>query len=101
MLFVSSPRLNNPWEALQEPPHPANLDPRYGLLLAALDSGWQVEEPVYLRLWCSESGTPVFQFLLRHPISGQRHLAAVPAQWDVERFVRAERLRVVDGDCPG
>jgi hypothetical protein len=37
------------WENLQQPAHPSEVEPQFRMLLAAIDTGWRIEEPVYLR----------------------------------------------------
>jgi len=56
------------WAALQN--HPRVSDPENGTfyaLLAALDSGWQIEPPAYLRpRWGSEhAGKQIYHFILK------------------------------------
>lgn len=70
------------------------MEPRYRLLLAALDVGWQVEEPVYLRPRWSEDGPCVYHFILhRSPLTPPR-LLSVPEGPEVERLIRETGLRV-------
>lgn len=56
------------WAALQN--HPPHADPDNGTfyaLLAALDAGWQIEPPVYLRpRWGSEhAGKHMYHFIIK------------------------------------
>ena len=83
------------WEVLQQPIPSTGVDPRYHALRAALDVGWRVEEPVYLRPRWSDDGPRVYHFILRRRDgSGPPRLVTVPENPEVERFVRKERLRV-------
>jgi hypothetical protein len=85
------------WSALQQPAKPASMEPSYLLLLAALDAGWVIEAPVYLRSRWGESGPHVYHFILR-----QKHLTQWPATRlitvsagpEIERFVRDAGLSV-------
>ena len=83
------------WDLLQQPAHPAEVEPRYRLLLAALDVGWRIEEPVYLRPRWSEAGPRVYHFILWLDTQVTPRLITVPECAEVERYVRQERLRVV------
>lgn len=85
------------WSVLQQPAKPASTEPAYLLLLAALDSGWMIEAPVYLRSRWGEGGPQVYHFILR-----QKRLTHLPATRlitvsagpEIERFVRDSGLRV-------
>ena len=83
------------WDVLQQPAHPAEVEPRYRLLLAALDVGWRIEEPVYLRPRWSEDGPRVYHFILWLDSEAAPRLITVPECPEAERYVRTERLRVV------
>jgi hypothetical protein len=82
------------WDMLQQPVHGAAVDPRYRMLRAALDVGWRIEEPVYLRPRWSANGPRVYHFILRRPTESGQRLLTVPEGSEVERFVRDEGLRV-------
>jgi hypothetical protein len=65
--------------------------------LAALDSDWGVEEPVYLRSRWGENGPQVYHFLLRQKRLTQlppTRLITISAGPEIERFVRDSGLRV-------
>jgi hypothetical protein len=87
------------WNALQQPAKPATAEPSYLLLLAALDSGWMIEEPVCLRSRWGESGPRVYHFILRRSqkrltqLPGTR-LITISAGPEIERFVRDSGLSV-------
>jgi hypothetical protein len=56
------------WDLLQNRPRSTNPDEdTFYALLAALDAGWQVEPPVYVRpRWGSEhAGAVMYHFILR------------------------------------
>ena len=84
------------WSQLQEPARPSH-EPSVSLLrlLAALDTGWQVEEPVYLRPRWTEGSARVFCFILHRATHESPHLLAIPATTAVEQFVRNEGLQVM------
>jgi hypothetical protein len=84
--------LEDVWGQLQQPARLSGTEPRLRLLLAALDRGWQVEEPVYLRPRWGESGSRVYHFILHQP--GGLRLVTVPEGEAVEQFVRAEGFKV-------
>ncbi len=65
MLFAISLVPEDRWENLQQPAHPSQIEPQFRTLLAALDLGWRIEEPVYLRPRWSEVGPRVYHFILR------------------------------------
>lgn len=52
---------------------------RYHTLLTALDAGWRVEPPVYVRAdWSLKSRTKVFHFVLRRDSLRMTTLLSVP-----------------------
>jgi len=84
------------WNNLQEPAR-AGRETTAPLLrlLAALDSGWQVEEPIYLRSRWTDGGARVYCFILRRQPQEPPRLLTVPASTAVEQFVRSEGLKVL------
>jgi hypothetical protein len=82
------------WERLQQPRCPTEAEPGYRLLRAALDVGWRIEEPVYLRPRWNDGGPRVYHFILRHTAVPAQRLLSVPDSPEVGRFVRDEGLRV-------
>jgi hypothetical protein len=62
--------------------------------LAALDQGWKIEDPVYLRPRWGEAGGRVYHFILHRPFHAPR-LITVPEGPAVDGFVRAEGVRVL------
>jgi hypothetical protein len=89
------PAYEEAWSQLQEPARPSH-QPSIPLLrlLAALDTGWLVEEPVYLRSRWSDDGAHVYCFILHRSKQEPPHLITMPATSAVEQFVRNEGLRV-------
>ncbi len=94
MPLVESAARDDIWSLLQQPACPAGMEPRYRLLLAALDTSWQIEEPVYLRPRWSETGPRVYHFILRRAPLDSPYLLSVPEGAEVERFVREAGLSV-------
>ena len=83
------------WDVLQQPSRPrAGPHNSYRLLLAALDVGWRVEEPVYLRpRWC-ETVPSVYHFILQRLPDDQPNMITVPVGAEVDDLVRLEGWRV-------
>lgn len=86
---------DNVWDVLQEPPHASEVEPRFRLLLSALDTGWHIEQPAYLRPRWGEGGPRVYHFIVSLDELSSPRLITVPECGEVERFTRQERLRVV------
>ena len=100
MYTVRSPLLDSDpsddlWELLQQPTHASDVEPRYLLLRSALEAGWSIEEPVYLRPRWSEDGPRVYHFILRLEAEGDPRLLTVPEGPEVERFVLDEGLQLI------
>lgn len=89
--------VDDAWSQLQEPPHAAGMNPVYRRLLAALDLGWQIEEPAYLLPRWAEGSPRVYHFILRRSPAAAPQLLTVPESTEVERFVHAEGLELVVG----
>jgi hypothetical protein len=97
MLLATSLVPDDRWENLQQPAHPSQIEPQFRSLLAALDMGWRIEEPVYLRPRWSEVGPRVYHFILRRTLLAPPRLLSVPERPEVDRFVQAESLWLVVG----
>jgi hypothetical protein len=82
---------------LQQPAHPSQVEPQFRALLAAIDLGWRIEEPVYLRPRWSEAGPRVYHFILRRALLAPPRMLSVPQGPEVDRFIRDESLRLVVG----
>ncbi len=83
------------WDRLQQPAHPGEVEPPFRLLLSALDLGWHVEEPVYLRPRWSDAGPRVYLFILRRGPASPPKLMCVPEGPAITHRVRQEGWRVV------
>lgn len=97
MVAVSGFAPDEQWSHLQQPAHPSQLEPQFRVLLAALDTGWRVEEPVHLRPRWSADGPRVYHFILRRSRLAPPRLVSVPQSAEVDHFVQAEGLRLVVG----
>ncbi len=71
-----------------------SADEHFRVLLAALDLGWQVEEPVYLRPRWGESGSWVYHFILKREATPQPCLVTVRHNPEVEQFIEQEGWQV-------
>src|ERR1700687_794566 len=97
MLLAAALSPEDQWGNLQQPAHPSQIEPQFRSLLAALDMGWRIEEPVYLRPRWSEVGPRVYHFFLRRTLLAAPRLLSVPEGPEVDRFVQDESLRLVVG----
>ena len=95
MLMAHSAAGDARWEPLQQPSHPSSVEPQYRVLLAALDLGWQIEEPVYLLPRWSDAGPRVYHFILNRPVRTTPRLITVPQSPAVDAFVRDAGLHLV------
>ena len=95
MLMTHSVPSEARWDPLQQPAHPSAVEPQYRVLLAALDLGWQIEEPVYLLPRWSEAGPRVYHFILNRPLRTAPRLVTVPQGPDVDAFVKDNGLKVI------
>src|SRR5262245_27940407 len=93
--LLAFPDGDDAWSQLQGAPHSAGLNPVYRRLLAALDLGWQIEEPAYLLPRWGEGSPRVYHFILRHAVLSPPRLFTIPESPDIERFVHTEALEVV------
>lgn len=84
----------NPWSILQQPYHPSSgVNPAYRLLLAALDQGWLVQQPVQI-LPINHMDAQTYRFILTHPITSQETVINVPAIPEVEQMIKFSNFRV-------
>ena len=84
MLLSASPSPDDRWEKLQQPAHPSQIEPQFRSLLAALDMGWRIEEPVYLRPRWSDVGPRVYHFILRRALLAPPRMLSVPESSQVD-----------------
>ncbi len=97
MVLEEMNSLYNPWSLLQQPAHPGNgISASFRTLLAALDQGWQITEPVQV-LPSAQKDTWTYYFLLTHPVLAQNCRLFVPAIAEVERFIQQNTYQVIEG----
>lgn len=89
------------WNRLQEPPRPANLPTDFLLLMAALDTGWQITGSVRLLPASAGAKREVYLFDLRQPVTGGERQLSVKKHPRVETFICQESLACEAGlpDC--
>jgi hypothetical protein len=88
----SNGNLEDRWSILNNSLTTTHNDPalaRYHMLLAALDGGWKVEAPVYVRSdWSlKRKDTKVFHFVLRRDAIRMTTLLSVPDCEAVRRLI--------------
>lgn len=87
----------NPWSFLQQPSHASSgINPSFRSLLAAIDQGWQVENPVQV-LPMIQMDAWTYYFVLFHPAREQTCWMFLPAVPEVERFVEQNHYQVIEG----
>lgn len=84
------------WNNLQEPSCPTRFPPGYMLLLAAVDKGWQISEPVFAQSVLLDKKKCSYAFLLTHDCSTTTQQLVVPQCYEIDIFIRSEGLAVVD-----
>jgi hypothetical protein len=99
MLMTHSVSSEARWDPLQQPAHPSAVEPQYRVLLAALDLGWLIDEPVYLLPRWSEAGPRVYHFILNRALRTAPRLVTVPQGPDVDAFVNDNGLKVITSNA--
>lgn len=80
----------NPWSVLQQPYHPSSgINAAYRFLLAALDQGWVIEQPIQIH-----TTTRIFRIILTNPIIKQDYVIDVPAIPEVEQIIECNNYPV-------
>lgn len=88
---------DNPWNMLQQPVHASSgTHATFRALLAAVDQGWQVEEPVQA-LPTVQSDAWMYCFIILHPLSGAVCRLFIPALPEVEGYVKRSQYQVIEG----
>jgi len=86
----------NPWNMLQQPSQASSsAHASYRALLAAIDQGWQVVEPVQV-LPIIQADAWTYYFVLTHTASAEIYRLFVPALPEVERYVEQNRYQVIE-----
>ncbi len=82
------------WGSLQRPRPSTAVEPQLLLLLSAIDAGWRVEEPVYLRSRMGERSRRAYHVILHRP-GHVVNLMTLPQTPEVEAFVQREGWQVL------
>jgi len=70
---------------------------RFSRLTAAIEAGWEIEEPVLIRsTWQKneEEAGGVYHFILRHKIEDKTNLLSLPPSAQLLQFLAARRISV-------
>jgi hypothetical protein len=95
MIDTRTAKIHESWNVIDQPSYIlSSSDESYRMLLAALDLGWQVEEPVYLRPRWDEEGEWVFHFILKKSSGDKPYLITTRHNMDIERLVIEEGWQV-------
>ncbi len=87
MVLEEMSSLYSPWCCLQQPIHPAaGVNVSFRMLLAAVDQGWMVVEPVRVIL-AEREKEKTFHFTLVQGTTGQLFQILVAATPEVEQFI--------------
>ena len=97
MVLEEMTAIDGPWNMLQQPAHASHgVNTPFRTLLAAVDQGWQVDEPVQV-LPSARTKTWTYYFVLTHPALSQVCRLFVPALPEVERYVERNSFSVIEG----
>ena len=80
------------WSRLQQPPRPANLPTDYLLLMAALDTGWQITGPVRILPAFNGAQCGVYLFTLSQSQTGAERQLSLKQHPRIDDFIRQENL---------
>lgn len=98
MLIDELTALYNPWNMLQQPRHASSgAHATFRALLAAIDQGWQVVEPVQV-LPIIQADAWTYYFVLTHSASAEIYRLLIPALPEVERYVDQNRYQVIESN---
>jgi hypothetical protein len=90
--------MDNPWSFLQQPSHTSSgITASYRSLLAAVDQGWKVAEPVQV-LPTTRVDEWIYAFVLIHPSKAEFCRIFVPAVLDVVGYVERNLYPTVYSD---
>ncbi len=94
MMLTEGPTMGDTGKLVEPQAPPAEVRLDYRLLIYALDEGWYVEEPIYLRPRWMEGSPRVYHFILRRSPLGSPRLLTVRESPEVEHFVREQGLEI-------
>lgn len=87
MILEEMSALHNPWCWLQQPAHPfSGLNASFRTLLAAIDQGWEVVEPI-LKVDGDACDAKAYDFILFNQAIGKTLQIRVIATPEVEDFI--------------
>ena len=87
--------LSNPQDEFEQPGYGLDSsDESYRMLLAALDLGWKVEEPVYFRPRWYEGDEWVFQFIIKKNSMNPPRLITIRQSLVITHLVMNEAWQV-------
>ncbi|MFZ6027688.1 MAG: hypothetical protein ACOYYS_08240 [Chloroflexota bacterium] len=86
------------WNRLQEPIYPSPLPQDYLLLLAALDTGWEIKGPVRLMTLAADADQDVYLFTLCHTQIAHTIQLGIPVGPVIENFLCEEGVVVLVND---
>lgn len=86
----------NPWVLFQQPVHPTKgVNASFRTLLAALDEGWRVVEPVQV-FSSVQQETWTYFWVLNHPGNAQTSVLFMPVTQDVDDFIEQNHYQVIE-----
>lgn len=89
--------IHNSWIILQQPTHASiGQTAFYRTILAVIDKGWRVEEPVEVIPTAREDFW-IYCFVLRHTFTGQTFRLYTPATPEMEQFIARNHYQVIEG----
>ena len=89
--------LYTPWCFLQQPAHPtAGMNASFRALLAAVDQGWEILEPIYVSFSEEPREPKTYHFTLLQVALGQTHQLSVSASPEVEHYMNTSGHQTCD-----
>ncbi len=82
------------WKALAQPAHGHTDNPSYLQLLAALDEGWEIFQPVYRRPRWLDDKEVFYHFILIHERNTDLRLITVSDDSTLREFLSERRVAV-------
>ncbi len=82
------------WKVLAQPAHGETASPSYLQLLAALDEGWEISQPVYRRPRWLDDKESFYHFILKHGHNSSLRLLTVSDDMTVREFLAERRVAV-------
>jgi hypothetical protein len=82
------------WKVLAQPAHGGAKNPSYLQLLAALDEGWEISQPVYRRPRWLDDKEVFYHFILKHGRNTSLRLITVSDDSTLREFLSERRVAV-------